>query len=469
MGGEFEAAGAAVDAGLVAGAIEGRTGGAQRRGKHANTTGACLNCETPLEGAYCYACGQPANISRTLGHLVDDVLHAFLNFDTKTWRTLPQLIVRPGTMTYDYIHGHRVRYVSPLALFLFSIFLMFFAFTTLIGPGLIRQDVGAHAAHLSSVAEARTELADAVATRDKAQAALTKAETEAVEVRKRGEPGAEGEVTGLVTGPRIELQSAERDVTRAQSRLDTATARAAEREKALKDASNEIKDAQKEIAAEAPAATGVVTAAKGVVDAARQEAAQKEVAQKEPAEKQIVGVSVDNDTTIDPDSGDGTWQEQLRQAVLAGKVHTNFGNPAINERIRQQLLNPDLALYKLQDTAAKFAFLLVPISLPFIALLFLWKRNVTLFDHVVFSLYSLSFMSVLFITLALVAKIGDWGFPLAAAAGCIVPPVHMFFHLGGAYRLGWWSALWRTVFLLFFIVFAIVIFALAILALGFLS
>ena len=50
MGGEFEAAGAAVDAGLVAGAIEGRTGGAKRRGKHANTTGACLNCETPPVG-----------------------------------------------------------------------------------------------------------------------------------------------------------------------------------------------------------------------------------------------------------------------------------------------------------------------------------------------------------------------------------------------------------------------------------
>ena len=460
MSGELEAAGAAVTAGLAAGAIERGEGGSAVAG------GACLNCDTPLDGRFCHTCGQPAHISRTLGELVTDFLAAFLSFDTKTWRTLPRLVTRPGTMTYDYIHGQRARYVSPLALFLFSIFLMFFAFATLIGPGMIRPDAGAVAVHAESVADARKELADAVAARETARVALAKAEAEAAEVRKRGGPGAAGTVTGIVTGPRIELLNAKRDVTRSQERLDAATARAAGRERALKEASGELKDAQKEVAAEAPAAAAV-TAAKGAVDgAAKQEAAQTDSVQKAPADGQADWISVDDDTSIDPDRGDQSWQEQLRQAVLKGKVHTNFGNPALNERVRQQLLNPDLALYKLQDTASRDSFLLVPISLPFIALLFLWRRGVTLFDHVVFSLYSLSFMSVLFITLALVAKIGDWGFPLAMAAGCIVPPVHMFFHLGGTYRLGWWSALWRTAFLLFFIIFAVVIFALAILALG---
>ena len=46
--------------------------------------------------------------------------------------------------------------------------------------------------------------------------------------------------------------------------------------------------------------------------------------------------------------------------------------------------NPELALYKLQQTFYKFSFLLVPISIPFVALLFLWKKGFTLYDHGVF-------------------------------------------------------------------------------------
>jgi hypothetical protein len=42
----------------------------------------------------------------------------------------------------------------------------------------------------------------------------------------------------------------------------------------------------------------------------------------------------------------------------------------------------------------------------------------------------------------------------------------MFFHLKGAYALGWWSAIWRTAFLLLFVVFAAALFAISILFLG---
>jgi hypothetical protein len=45
-------------------------------------------------------------------------------------------------------------------------------------------------------------------------------------------------------------------------------------------------------------------------------------------------------------------------------------------------------------------------------------------------------------------------------------PVHMYFHIKGAYGLGWFSALWRTFFLLMFCVLALSVFFLAIVALG---
>ncbi len=54
-----------------------------------------------------------------------DLLHGVLHFEGKIWRTLPMLAWRPGELTRRYIDGERAKFVSPIALFLFSVFLMF--------------------------------------------------------------------------------------------------------------------------------------------------------------------------------------------------------------------------------------------------------------------------------------------------------------------------------------------------------
>ena len=54
-----------------------------------------------------------------------DFLHGVLHFEGKIWRTLPLLAWRPGELTRRYIDGQRARFVSPIALFLFCVFLMF--------------------------------------------------------------------------------------------------------------------------------------------------------------------------------------------------------------------------------------------------------------------------------------------------------------------------------------------------------
>src|SRR5690554_3616205 len=128
MSGEMEAAGALATAGAVTAAIE--KGDPGQAGE-----GPCLNCGSELAGGrFCSNCGQTAGRHRTLGGLLGEFAVNVWNFDTKAWRTLPMLFVRPGTLTRNYVYGKRARYISPLAAFLLAIFLMFFAFSTIDMP-----------------------------------------------------------------------------------------------------------------------------------------------------------------------------------------------------------------------------------------------------------------------------------------------------------------------------------------------
>ena len=57
--------------------------------------------------------------------------------------------------------------------------------------------------------------------------------------------------------------------------------------------------------------------------------------------------------------------------------------------------NPALILYKLQANAYKFAWALIPLSLPFMWLLYPFSRRFHTYDHFVFVTYSISFMLLL--------------------------------------------------------------------------
>jgi hypothetical protein len=127
MTGEVEAAGDVLTGAVVAGTIEGASG---KKGP-AEHGGQCLNCGATLDGAFCAACGQRAHLHRSLVHLGHDILHGVFHFEGKMWRTLPELFFHPGRLTRRYIDGERAKFVSPMALYLFTVFLMFgvFSFT----------------------------------------------------------------------------------------------------------------------------------------------------------------------------------------------------------------------------------------------------------------------------------------------------------------------------------------------------
>lgn len=160
------------------------------------------------------------------------------------------------------------------------------------------------------------------------------------------------------------------------------------------------------------------------------------------------------------------WKDQLADWIRSGDGTINFGNATINARVRDALLNPDFALYRIEQKAYKLSFLLVPLSLPILWLTLFWKRDVRVYDHVIFALYSLSFMSLLFIVIALLLKFGGPALTTIGWMLLLVPPVHMYAQLKGGYRLGWFGALWRTSVLSIASIITLAMFATLIVVLG---
>ena len=79
----------------------------------------CKNCDALLTGQYCGDCGQRAS-SRfiSLWELFKDAFGDLFELDSRLWRTVIPLAVRPGRLTEDYLRGRRARYMPPFRMYL---------------------------------------------------------------------------------------------------------------------------------------------------------------------------------------------------------------------------------------------------------------------------------------------------------------------------------------------------------------
>ena len=349
-----EAIGTASEGGLFARAISRRQGKANIDDTGHFEEGACLNCGTELTGDYCHVCGQKAHLHRTLSAVGHDLVHGVLHLDGKLWKTLPMLAWWPGVLTRRYIDGQRADFVSPMAMFLFCIFLMFAVF----------QAVG-------------------------------------------------------ITTP-----------TDFENPVSTSQRRAME--------------------------------AKSVFQQRLSALEEDQTAERAELEQKIAGIDVaiaaigkGEDFSYENPEGGLTYQS----ITLTGIDRIDKG---VVEKWRK---HPELMLYKLQSNSYKFSWLLIPLSLPFVWLLFAWKRRFKAYDHAIFVTYSLAFMSLMFIVLSLLGKIGVapiWLFTIFTT----LAPVHLYRHLKGTYDLSRFSAVWRLLALLFAINIVIVLFLQILLLLG---
>jgi hypothetical protein len=80
-------------------------------------------------------------------------------------------------------------------------------------------------------------------------------------------------------------------------------------------------------------------------------------------------------------------------------------------------------------------------------LLFFWRRDIGLYDHAVFVTYSISFMMLLMIFASLLGTVGVSS-ALVGLGLQVIPSVHMYRQLRGAYGLSRLGALVRLFFLL---------------------
>jgi hypothetical protein len=347
MGGEFEALGDVVTGALVGRALEPTAGEGVAEDGHTHET-SCLNCKTPLVGDFCHACGQHAHVHKTLRAFFHDFVNGILNFEGKIWRTLPLLAWKPGALTRRYIDGQRATFVSPVALFLFCVFLMFAA-VSLLGGGI---------GDFSSIAK--------------------------------------------------------------------------------EDIGQELKADRQKLA---------------TFEAARADAAK--AGQK----------TAKWDEKITDLRAEITAMEAVRNGNLSkSAVQVSDDTPGwLRDRLQTAAKDPDLVAYKLQDNASKYSWMIIPLSVPFVWLLFPFSRRFKLYDHTVFVTYSLCFMSLLVVAGVVFQSVG-----LTVIAGLLwlIPPFHIYRQLKGAYGLSRGGALWRTMILTVFALIVVALFAALVVGVG---
>jgi len=345
--GNLESLGDAVTGGILGRAVEPKTGKTEGHSEESN----CLNCGAPLAGPYCAQCGQRAHIHQTMGAFAHDLLHGVLHFEGKVWKTLPLLAWRPGELTRRYIDGQRASFVSPIALFLFCVFLLF-------AVGGLTGGLALGSAHPEA---AKQDLSREL---QKNREQLAKLDKERAEALKAGRP---------------------------TEKLD-----------------ERLHDLRAE------------TATLSVLN----------------------GEKVESPIEINSNGMPG-W---LRRTVKEARD------------------NPDLVLFKLKTSAYKYSWMLIPLSVPFVWLLFPFSRRFRLYDHTIFVTYSLCFMSLL----AIAGMVLGWiGAASIASLLFFIPPFHMYRQLKGAYGLTRAGALWRATLLTIFAFISAGLFAVVVAGIGF--
>ena len=340
MVGNLEAIGDAVTGGVVGRAVEPSAG--ETSPGHTHET-RCLNCGAELAGPFCHECGQHAHVHRTLTAFFHDLAHGVFHLEGKLWNTIPMLAWRPGELTRRYIDGQRARFVSPIALFLFCVFLMF---------GVV--GLTSNTSHMTA--------------------------------------------------------------------------------KAAADATRELKKDQQKLATLQQQRTGM----------------------SGPAASKL-------DEKIDDLKGEMAGLQVVKAGKIDGTIHLADGFlGGLGDRFQDAAKNPELLFYKLKTNAYKFSWALIPISVPFVWLLFPFSRRFRLYDHTVFVTYSLCFMMLLLAVASVLQLISN----SLSSLAWFVPPIHMYRQLRGAYGLSKSGALWRTGLLTIFAFMSISLFASLLVTLG---
>ena len=305
----------------------------------------CPNCETVLQGPFCHACGQMAeDYHKSIWRLFMEVVESFTNFDGRLWRTLPNLVLKPGRLTRGYLDGQRAPQVPPFRMFLISLVIVFLAGQcsmqnrTADTPNILP---GAGVANPSA---ARAEvLNDPTLTQEEKERSLA-----------------------VIDGDWAKFgRSIQDEVDRERAKADAEKAAAAARAKADPNA----------------------------------------VALDVGGEKLTLRAKEDENTALN------NWAEKRIEAIRK---------------------NPELFMMTMEKWASRVAILALPVSALILALLFVFQRRFYVFDHLVFSMHSLTFQLLLLTVILLGSMVTGPVIWLLI----LLSPVHLFVHMRGTYGTG---------------------------------
>jgi hypothetical protein len=92
----------------------------------------CLNCHDHYTGSFCPRCGQPATTTRFSWKVaVASFIDAYGLGERGMFRTMGNLLLRPGYLILDYLRGMRASYFAP-----FKMYFLLFAVSLLVTHGL---------------------------------------------------------------------------------------------------------------------------------------------------------------------------------------------------------------------------------------------------------------------------------------------------------------------------------------------
>ena len=405
--------------GLLAAVVE--PGG----GSSVHPPGACQNCSNAVASPFCPRCGQKAVVHRTLAAFWHDLIHGVFHFDGKIWRTLPLLVWHPGQLTRRYVHGERAKFVSPLALFLFSVFLTYASVHSLF-PKSFGGNIETPGSAINNLKQEANET----------RIAIRELETGLSEAKAGGLDA-------------IDVKDIETEIAEQKSELIKIEKKRVAAVQALQRTQSEIATDRKKTETKIAALETQIAAAEKI----GKSTAELEVELKS---EQLSLRIYKNAATLVAKGGIVDY-EDMNTAF--------FGIESLNKAAKETLSNPQLMMYKVQSSAYKYAWLLILMSTPFVWLTFAWRRQYKMFDHAVFVTYSLCFMLLLVTAGTFWIQSGVWA-GLAITILTVLPAIHIYRQLKEAYLLSHFSTLWRTAVLCTFAVIVLSIFLVIIVTLG---
>ncbi len=343
----------------------------------------CANCETPLQGTYCHNCGQLAeDFHRNSWHLLVEAVESLLHLDGRLFKTLPNLLRRPGQLTRDFLEGKRASQVQPFRMFLVILLVVLFVSHLAAKSAEHREaaeDGGHNNVHTNITVPGESGQPRTVIPLTGTPETGDQSGPAAHGTSEGEHAGVADKPTGLVPLPNTPHTRAALDQARAEIEMDP-TMTAAEKRTAL-------------------------LAVNG--DWAR---FGKAIADQKTAEAEADGHAIDTNPN---DSA----------RMKSFKHWADVRVKAIREDPERFSLIMEIWLHRV-------AILALPVSALMLTLLFIFNRRFYVFDHLVFSMHSLSFQMLLVTVILLLSMvIGGWAWWLILAM-----PVHLYKHMKGAYQ-----------------------------------